>query len=110
LDSFHIIEGKPSPSAHFIIARAKAHPDCEYFQCIETTTERAVWVTKNRRNPKETRLEYTIKDAEQAGRRVGNWQKHPAEMVRKTGGVQLARIEYPEAFLGLYAAEELEGA
>jgi 5'-3' exonuclease len=109
LDSFHVIEGKPSPSAHLIIARAKAHPDCEYFQCLETSGERAVWETKNRRNPKPTRLEYTIEQAGRAGltSRGGNWKARPDEMLRKTAGVQLARIEYPEAALGLYCPEEL---
>lgn len=113
LDSFHIIEGKPSPSAHFIIARAKAHPDCEYLQCIETTASASTWETKNRRNPQPTRLTYTIEDAQAAGLlggKPGNWQKRPAEMLRKTAGVQLARMEYPEAALGLYAVEEMEGA
>jgi 5'-3' exonuclease len=109
LDSFHVIEGKPSPSAHLIIARAKAHPDCEYFQCLETSGERAVWETKNRRNPKPTRLEYTIEQAGRAGltSRGGNWKARPDEMLRKTAGVQLARIEYPEAALGLYCPEEM---
>jgi 5'-3' exonuclease len=111
LDSFHVIEGKPSPSAYFIIARAKAHPDCEYFMCTETTTASSTWETKNRCNPKSSKLTYTIEDAQAAGllSRGGNWKARPAEMLRKTAGVQLARMEYPEAALGLYAVEELEG-
>lgn len=112
LDSFHIIEGKPAPSAHFIIARAKAHPDCEYLQCTETTATTATWETKNRCNPKASKLTYTIEDAQAAGllaKAGGNWQKRPAEMLRKTAGVQLARMEYPEAALGLYAVEEMDG-
>jgi len=36
-----------------------------------------------------------------------NWEKRPAEMLRKTAAVQLARIEYPEALGGLYSHEEL---
>ncbi len=109
LDSFHVIEGRPSPSAHLIIARAKAHPDCEYFQCIETSATSATWETKNRRNPKPTKLTYTIKQAEQAGllRRGGNWTARPDEMIRKTCGVQLARLEFPEAALGLHCPEEM---
>ncbi len=34
LDMFHVVEGKPSASAHLLIARAKAHPDCEYFRYL----------------------------------------------------------------------------
>jgi 5'-3' exonuclease len=109
LDSFHVIEGKPAPSAHLIIARAKEHPDCEYFQCLETTGTKATWVTKNRRNPEPTRLTYTLDQAQTAGllRRGGNWAARPDEMLRKTAGVQLARIEYPGASLGLYCPEEM---
>lgn len=112
LDAFHVIEGRPAPHAYLIIARAKADPDCEFFQCVETTSTSSTWKTKNRHNPEVTTFTYTIKDAELAGltSKGGNWQKRPAEMLRKTAGVQLARMEYPDAALGLYAVEEMEGA
>ena len=75
------------------------------------------YVTKNRRNKLPTKLRYTIKQAERAGllappkpgKQEGNWLRRPEEMLRKTCAVQLARLEYPEALLGAYAAEELEG-
>jgi hypothetical protein len=110
LDSFFVVEGKPVPSAHLLIARAKAHPDCEYFQMLSSDSTHAEYETKNRRNPKPTRLRYTLDQAERAGlvRNGSNWTKRPDEMIRKTAAVQLARIEYPEAMLGAYAAEELE--
>lgn len=116
LDCFHVIEGKPAPHAMLIIARAKDDPDCEYFQCVETNGERATWETKHRRNPQPTRLTYTLKQADAAGLlresksgKPSNWHMRPDEMLRKTAGVQLARMEYPSASLGLYAAEELNG-
>jgi 5'-3' exonuclease len=110
LDVFSVVEGRVSPSAHFIISKAKAHPDCEYLQCIETTPTSATWETKNRKNPKPTRLTYTIEQAKVAGRvkEKGQWERMPAEMCRKICGVQLARMEYPEAALGLYADDELD--
>lgn len=112
LDSFHFVEGKPVPHAMLIIARAKAHPDCEYFQCVDSTPTTATWETKNRRNPKPTRHTYTLAQAESAGLvvpgKANNWTKRPDEMIRKTAGVQLCRIEYPDAALGLYALEEME--
>lgn len=122
LDSFHIIEGKPCPGAHLLITLAKQHPDCEYFRFVGGDATYAEYATKHRLNPDETRLRYTIEDAKQAGlmpeqprlRRQGdgkdtrsNWEKRPAEMLRKTAAVQLARIEYPEALGGLYSQEEL---
>lgn len=118
LDSISIIEGRPAPGAHLLIARAKAHPDCEYFQFIGGDGTFAEYETKNRKNPKPTRLRYTIEQAKQAGllapprpgKQEGNWLKRPDEMLRKTAAVQLARVEYPDAMLGAYAQEELEGA
>lgn len=109
LDTFHVIEGKPAPHAYLIIARAKQDTDCEYFMCTESTPERATWETKNRRNPRPTTITYTIEQARRAGLTSGNWTKRPDEMLRKTAGVQLARMEYPDAALGLYAVEELGG-
>ena len=127
LDSFHFFEGRIVMHAHLIIARAKSDPECEFFQCIESTAESCTYETKNRRNPKPTRHTYTIAQAKQAGLcpetvRVANtaakgdkdsrgmWEKRPAEQLRKTCGVQLARVEYPGAALGLYCAEELGGS
>lgn len=115
LDCFHVIEGKPSLYAYLIIARAKAHPDCEYFQCIETTPERSTWETKNRNNPRPTKLTYTFDQAKVAqlpkmgSKGPNGWLKNPDDMVRKAAGVKLARMEYPEAALGLYSVEELSG-
>jgi 5'-3' exonuclease len=112
LDVFSVVEGRLCPSSHFVISKAKADPDCEFFQCIESTDKVATWETKNRKNPKPTRLSYTIEQAQKAGliKERGNWATRPAEMLRKTAGVQLARMEYPAASLGLYSDEEMEGA
>jgi hypothetical protein len=109
LDAFHNFEGKPLMHAHLIIARAKADPDCEYFQFLGGDHEHAEYETKVRSNPKPTRLRYTIEQAREAGliRPNGNWAKRPDEMLRKTCAVQLARIEYPSAAMGLYCAEEM---
>jgi 5'-3' exonuclease len=111
LDNFHLVEGKPCPHAHLLIARAKAHPDCEYFQFLGGDDTYAEYETKNRRNPKPTRLKFTIEQAKKAGlvKDGSNWTKRPGEMLRKTAGVQLGRIEYPEATQGLYAIEEMGG-
>lgn len=109
LDMFHIVEGKPSPHAHLLIAQAKNHPDCEYFRFLGGDDTYAEYETKSRQNPTPTKLRYTIDQAKRAGvvKTGSNWEKRPAEMLRKTCAVQLARIEYPEALGGLYAIEEL---
>ncbi len=123
LDAFHAIDGSPVPLAHLIIARAKAHPDCKYFRFLGGDDTYAEYETHNRNNPEPTKLKFTIQQAITAGMAPANprkqkpegngkddrnqWEKRPSELLRKTCGVQLARIEYPDAALGLYAAEEL---
>lgn len=123
LDCFHVIEGRPAPLAHMIVARAKAHPDCKYFRYISGDDTYAEYETQNRNNPSPTRLKFTIDQARLAGLAPrnprtekpqqgkddrGNWEKRPNAMLRKTCAVELTRIEYPDAALGLYAAEELD--
>lgn len=106
LDCFHIIEGKPVAYAWLMIARAKEHPDCEYFQCTETTDKLATWETKNRRNPKPTTLTTTMEQVKLAGLARGQWLKTPDDMLRKLTGVKLQRMEYPSAALGIYGDVE----
>ncbi len=124
LDCMHMIEGKPTMHAHLIIARAQAHPACVYFRYVGGDAAFAEYETKHRDYPEPTRLKYTIADAKAAGvcpvnprsqpalnergrDSRGQWEKRPAEMLRKTCAVQLARIVYPAAALGIYATEEL---
>ena len=114
LDSFHVVEGRPVCHAHLIIARAKADPACEYFQMIESDNSKATYETKHRDDPKPTRLTYTIQQASEAGllreSRSGKptpWQTRKDEMLRKTCAVQLARIVFPAAAMGLYSLEEI---
>lgn len=124
LDVFHIIEGKPCPHAHLIISRAEEHPDCEYFMLTHSDNNYAEYVSKNRKHPKAITHRYSIQDAIDAGlcrKEIeprtqmgvkdarGQWDKRRAEMLRKTAGVQLARIAYPSAALGLYSVEEMGG-
>lgn len=112
LDCFHVVENKPCAYAYLIIARAKADPDCEFFQMTECSAESATWETKNRRNPKPTRYTYTIAMAIKAGllmKEKGNWNTRPEDMLIKTAGAKLARIEYPAAALGLFSVEEMGG-
>jgi 5'-3' exonuclease len=111
LDSFHVVEGRPYPTAHLLVARAMKHPACEFFLMLESTDKIATYETKRRGAPAPTRLSYTIEQAERAGvvKQGGNWVKRPDEMLRKTAAVQLARAVYPESLGSAYAAEEING-
>lgn len=123
LDVIHFFEDKPSLHAHMIIALGEAHPDCEFFRLVESDNTHATYETKTRRHPEPVRHTYAIQDAVDAGLcglqieprtapkgekdRRGIWDKRRAEMLRKTCGVQLVRIVYPKAALGVYSPEEL---
>lgn len=115
LDCFHVIDGKPCPLAHLLVARAKGHPKCAYFRCVETSDKLATYETRNTDDPEPTRLTFTWEQAQAAnlpksGARGPNaWLKTPDDMLRKACAVKLARIVYPDATLGLYAAEEMGG-
>lgn len=116
LDGFMLVEGRPTPSAHIIIGLVMRSPLCEYFDCIHTDNERAVYETR-RIGRKPLQYEYTFKMAEQAeltmktqkGKKT-NWHKRPDAMLRKTAAVCLARIVYPDVIGGLYSHEEMDGA
>lgn len=107
LDSFHVIEGKPCPSADLIRSLAEADTNCEYFMFVGGDGTYAEWETKHRRQPKPVRFRYTIEQARLAGLNSGNWVKRPDDMLRKTAGSKLARIVYPGATCGLYSPEEM---
>jgi 5'-3' exonuclease len=123
--AFHFFEGQLVPHAHLITAKVEEHPDCEYFRYVGGDDTFAEYECKSRRHPEPTRLRYTIDQAKQAGLcppelrtanptpgdkdRRGNWEKRPAEMLRKTAAVQLGRLVFPSAALGMYAIEELGG-
>lgn len=110
LDGFHVIEGRPSPSADMMRALAERHPDCEYFMFVSASDTAATWETKNRRHPKPIQYTYTIEDARRAGLTSGNWAKRPKDMLTKTAASKLARLAYPGATVGLYCPEEMGDA
>lgn len=115
LDLFHVVEGKPAPHAHFIIARAKASHECEYLEYVGGDSTYAEWEGQSKRGATlgraPVRLRYTIEQAKKAAvvKSGSNWEKRPDEMLRKTAGVQLARVIAPGATMGLYSQEELAG-
>lgn len=98
------------PSAQLVIALASTAEECEYFYCEHADAESATWVTKNRRNPKEARLTYTIEQARKRGliKPDSAWDKDPEPMNTKMAGARLGRREYPRATLGLIAFEEID--
>lgn len=127
VDSFHFLAdlGCLAPKAHLIVAMGENHPDCEFFQMVHSDNEYAEYVTKNRKHPEPIRHRFTIQDAVDAGLcdlkivprtagpkekdARGNWDKRRKAMLRKQCAVELVRIAYPAAALGLLALEEIGG-
>jgi 5'-3' exonuclease len=116
LMAIHVIEGTPGYSAHLLVARAKEHPDCEYFAMKESTADSCTYVTKRKGTPVEESMTYTVDQAESAGLtrpsrngKPSNWVRIPAEMCRKQAAVELVRAVYPDAFHGapVYTPEEI---
>jgi 5'-3' exonuclease len=123
--AFHFFDGQLVMHAHLIAAKIAEHHDCEYFRFVGGDDTYAEYECKHRAHPEPTRLRYTIEQAKQAGLcppvlrtenptpgekdRRGNWEKRPAEMLRKTCAVQLGRLVFPSAAMGLYSAIELGG-
>lgn len=111
LDCISVVEGRPSPNAHFLISRARRNRRCEYLRFIGGDHTYALWHGKAH-GEQEIPLRYTIEQARKAQlvKPGSAWDKRPDEMLRKTAGVQLARIIVPDALDGLYSQEEMEGA
>jgi len=108
LASFHVIEGKPSMSAALMIGLVHRSGKALFFDCIDSTSEKAVWVTKRVGSQHESRNTFTMDDARRAGLGTkGNWAKYPAEMLRWRAASALARMVYPDIVAGLYTPDEL---
>ena len=125
LASFHVVEGKPTMHAGLIIGLVLKSGRAEYFDLVETSSEKATWATKRKGARHETKLSWTIEDACAAGLvsrsqsglggfsgvsksgRPSNWDKYRRTMLRWRAGVELARAVYPDVTMGLYTPDEV---
>ncbi|MEO1632356.1 MAG: recombinase RecT [Bacteroidota bacterium] len=107
LRSIHVVKGKPILSADLMVALCKRSGVCRYFRLVESTPERAVYETQREGDPEPTRLVWTMQDAKRARLTGnGNWQKHPAAMLRARCSSALARAVYPDLVAGIYEDDE----
>ena len=107
LRSVHVVEGKPLLSADLMLALCLRLPTCELFACVETSDAVASFVAKRRGQP-ETRLSFSIEQARAAGLSgKDNWKKYPAAMLRARAIAALARLVFPDAFVGVYEEDEI---
>jgi len=109
----HNIKGKIAMSAQMIVGLVLRSGKAEYFDCVETTATKAVFVTKRVGGKHEVRLEFTIEEAKAAGylaKPDSSWQKKPKTMLRHRCETELARLVYPDVVGGLYTPQEFEDA
>jgi 5'-3' exonuclease len=113
LESFFYMEreGKIVMSAHTLLGLVMRSNLSEYFHCTSTNNDESTWETKRVGNPGPSSYTYTIAMAEKAKivRTNGPWETRPDDMIRKTAGVSLARMVYPDVVGGLYSHEEMGG-
>ena len=114
LDNYHIVEGKPTPSADLIRALAERDPNFDYLMPIEQGPTRCTWEGKNKRHPRAVPYTYTIEEAVAVGLtrpsqngKPSNWVTRPTDMLNKTAASKLARQLWPGATMGLYCLEEM---
>lgn len=123
LANFHVVEGKPTMSATLIVGLVMQSGKAEYFDLLETTDERAEYVTRRKGSTKEIHLAFTVDDAIAAGvlerlrdgtlrgvsksGKPSNWDKWRRTMLRHRCAVELARAVYPDVCAGLYTPDEI---
>lgn len=109
----HSIKGKVSMSAQMIVGLVLRSGKAASWDCIETTSQRAVFATQRVGSKRETTMEFTIEEAKAAGylgKPDSSWQKTPKTMLRHRCETELARLVYPDVVGGLYTPQEFEDA
>jgi len=118
LQHVYIVEGKPSLSAKLKLALARRNPAVEYIRCVELSAKRVVFVGKRREDAEETRVEWTIEQAEKITNGThkdgtpkyltekDNWQNYPAQMLTARASSQISDLLSPESGLGMISVEE----
>lgn len=110
ISSIHVIEGKAVMSADLIVGLVLSSGKAEYFDMVESSSDRCTYATKRRGSQRESTQTWTLDDAKRAGLlNKGNWQKFPAAMLRARCKADLARAVYADVVSGVYEVDEIDG-
>lgn len=117
LNSIHLIDGKLAYDASFMEALAQRQATTERFECTETSDTKCTYTVKRKTWPKTMEVTWTIEHAKAAGlmdrgaddakKKLNNWNKYPAQMLRARAKADASRLVAPEALHGMYCGEEL---
>jgi hypothetical protein len=116
-DSIRLIEGRLSYDATLMEGLAVRQPTTIRFECVETTDERCVYRVQRQGWDEPKDVVWTIADAERAGllnrggddakKKLNNWNKYPAQMLRARCKSDGARLVAPEALHAMYSFDEV---
>ena len=107
--TFEVIKGKVGMKSEAMIAHVRSHPSVEYIRCIETSPQRAIWVSKLRTDSVENRTVFTWQDAVTAGLAGQDmYKKWPARMLQWRCASAHCKTHHSDIILGLYSTEEIE--
>lgn len=109
-NGIYVTGGKAALKADLAVALVRNSGRAEYFRLVSSSPTEATWVTKRVGDPEEDRATFTMEDANAAGL-LNNptYKKYPARMLEWRAAMVLARRNYSDVLLGLYAVEELDG-
>ncbi len=109
LRGLNVIEGRVAMSADMMVALAVRKRDvCEFFRMIESTDKRATYEAK-RVGSEPVKISFTIEEAQRAGLTgKNNWKNYPPAMLRARAASALARVVFPDMFLGIYDPDEID--
>ena len=120
LRAFHIIEGKPSPSASLLVALVLTSGKAEYFEPDEFDEKSATFVSKRVGGRKDHRVTFTIEQAYTAWPKIkpdwkakwenSNYLRNPTDQLCARAKSKLVHLLYDDVVTGLYSVEEMRDA
>jgi hypothetical protein len=103
-----VIKGKVTLAADATVALVRRSGECVEWRLVETTAQRATYMTRRKGDTEPTTLTWTIEQAQRAGLTGGQgWRSYPEAMLRARCASALARVVYPDLVAGIYDPDEL---
>jgi hypothetical protein len=111
LQNIYDVYGRPSISSRLKTALVLRHPDCEYFEHVESSTESCTYRCK-RRGREEKRVTFSLADAQRAQlvKKDSNWDKWPRRMLQARAASELVDLEFPDVCMGFPSEEDSRDA
>ncbi|MEQ8278344.1 MAG: hypothetical protein RMA76_38230 [Deltaproteobacteria bacterium] len=107
-EGLYTVNGRPAWYTWLLVSLVRQHPECEFFECVESTPTRAVWRSKRKGRP-EIAKTFTIQDAHDAGyaQRNAKYKTEPEIMLSNRCASRLARQEWSEQIHGMATGEDI---